>query len=211
MWIFGYGSLLWYTDFPYERVQGGHVEGFQRRFWQLSPDHRGTPEAPGRTVTLIPAPKQACWGLAYKVPEEHQKATLAYLDHREKAGYTCERASFRPDDGSAPFTVHVYISATEDNEFHAGPTEDEEIAKEILIRHGPSGPNVEYALKLALVLRNHSPHSDDDHVYSIERRILELAERTGQGKESLERLGYRLMDGKWTPPHSNEFSLLKRE
>ncbi|GMT08708.1 hypothetical protein PFISCL1PPCAC_5, partial [Pristionchus fissidentatus] len=210
MWIFGYGSLLWYTDFPYEEVRGGHVKGFVRRFWQLSPDHRGTPEAPGRTVTLISAPSNSCWGLAYKVPDEHEKATIEYLDHREKAGYTCEKVWFQPDEASAaPILVHVYISGTEDNEFHAGPTEEEEIASTILVRHGPSGPNIEYALKLALVLRSHSPHSDDAHVFSVERRILKLAEETGKGRESLDKLGYRFIEGRWIPPNSNQLSLLK--
>lgn len=44
MWIFGYGSLLWYTNFTYVKVVPGVVRGYKRRFWQLSPDHRGTPE-----------------------------------------------------------------------------------------------------------------------------------------------------------------------
>ena len=30
----------------------------------------------------------SCWGVAYKVPEEEVDATVRYLDHREKAGYT---------------------------------------------------------------------------------------------------------------------------
>lgn len=29
-----------------------------------------------------------CWGLAYKVPEKNVEATIKYLDHREKAGYS---------------------------------------------------------------------------------------------------------------------------
>ncbi|CAD6186741.1 unnamed protein product [Caenorhabditis auriculariae] len=172
----------------------GTVRNFARRFWQKSPDHRGTPESPGRTVTLVPEKDAVVWGIAFKVPEEHVVATKAYLDHREKAGYENVSVMFQPDDPNIePFNVEVYMSIDATSEHHAGPANIDEIANIVIRSHGPSGPNIEYVLRVALILREKGSHVPDEHVFALEKRVLELSKENKLGVEILRKLGYSEM------------------
>ncbi|VDK66820.1 unnamed protein product [Onchocerca ochengi] len=173
MWIFGYGSLLWYTDFPYRNVVPGIVRGYSRRFWQLSPDHRGTASSPGRTVTLVPDEKGSCWGLAYEVAEEQASNTIKYLDVREKAGYLRKEVMFYPDNGGPFLPINVYLAAEEQNPYFTGPTDEKSIVHAILKARGLSGTNIEYVLRLAECVHRMAPHINDEHLFTIEKKVVE--------------------------------------
>ncbi|KAK6045857.1 ChaC-like protein, partial [Cooperia oncophora] len=97
---------------------------------------------------------------------------------------------FKPDDASIePFAVEAYMSYG-DKVHHAGPSELEDICQTIVQCDGPSGSNVEYALLLATTLHKQAPHCPDEHVFSVERRVLELCQRNGARKDILKKLGY---------------------
>ena len=171
LWIFGYGSLIWRPDFPYAECRTATIDGWSRRFWQGSTDHRGVPGAPGRVVTLIAEPTAVCWGTAYRIGEADRADVLAHLDRREKGGYALEPVALLMTEQSARCAGFVYI-ATPDNPNYLGPADDAEIARTVLKSRGPSGPNDEYVLRLAASLRDIG--ADDPHVFSVERHLLRL-------------------------------------
>ena len=161
-WVFGYGSLIWKQDFPYLDSRLCWIDGWVRRFWQGSHDHRGYEHDPGRVVTLIESPGEKCHGRAFLVEYE----VFEHLDHREKNGY--ERVEVAMFSQSAAFDGVVYRAA-EGNEAFLGPAPISEIAAQINRCVGPSGTNRDYLLELADVLRqlNYS----DQHVFEIEKIV----------------------------------------
>lgn len=153
LWLFGYGSLMWRPGFDYEERVTGSIEGWTRRFWQGSTDHRGTPEAPGRVVTLIEAPGVFCWGVAYRLRPSTAAAVLQRLDQREQGGYERHRVVVTPQAHmrSGSISALVYI-AGQNNPDYLGPAPLSDIATQVRASRGPSGANLEYVLELARAL-----------------------------------------------------------
>ena len=163
VWLFGYGSLIFKADFPWQQRRPASIRHWQRRFWQGSHDHRGTPQQPGRVVTLVPAQDARCDGMAYLI----SPGVFEQLDFREKNGYYRFVTECRfTDDSRAEGLVYI---ATENNPAFLGPASTMEIARHICRASGPSGRNVDYLLALAAALRQLDAH--DDHVFAIERAV----------------------------------------
>ena len=169
-WIFGYGSLIWHVDFPYHERRRATIVGWARRFWQGSHDHRGTPDAPGRVVTLVRDTGAVCVGAAYRVDE----AVFEHLDHREKNGYERVPVAMRFDDQDGrPATVNEIVPgvsyiAAPGNPAFLGPASEDDIATHIARCSGPSGSNRDYLLKLAAAL---------DELGECDKHVQALAER----------------------------------
>jgi cation transport regulator ChaC len=158
-WVFGYGSLIWKQDFPFLEARNGYVEGWARRFWQGSHDHRGLQHAPGRVVTLVPAPGERCHGRAFLV----EPAVFEHLDHREKNGYVRVTVDIHFSDFVTP---GVFYFADRQNEAWLGPASMAEMAAHIAGSAGPSGANRDYVVELAAALR--AMGVDDPHVFTLE-------------------------------------------
>lgn len=158
-WVFGYGSLIWRQDFPYREARRAYIDGWSRRFWQGSHDHRGVPSDPGRVVTLIESPAERCYGRAFLVDPE----SFAHLDHREKNGYERHRLPIHFGDASVPGVVYV---APVDNFAYLGEAPIEAIAAHVRRCSGPSGRNRDYVIELARALRELGV--DDPHVFAVE-------------------------------------------
>ncbi|MCH8131209.1 MAG: gamma-glutamylcyclotransferase [Myxococcales bacterium] len=169
LWVFGYGSLIWRPDFPHVERHPGFIEGWARRFWQGSTDHRGLPHAPGRVATLIREASASCWGMAFRVLDADRDAVLADLDHRESGGFERHEVEVHL---SGPVRMCqralVYI-ASHGNPNYLGPAALEDMVDQMRCAVGPSGPNVEYVLRLDAALREIG--GEDPHLSEIVDRL----------------------------------------
>lgn len=170
MWVFGYGSLIFRPSFAYTQHLVATAPGWARRFWQGSPDHRGTPEAPGRVVTLVPDRAAATTGVAFEIPLGQEDAVLADLEDRERAGY--QRHDLALETKVGVLTAVTFL-APEGNPDWLGDAPLAEMAAHIARSSGPSGRNDQYLFALAAALVDIG--ADDDHVATLAAAVRRLA------------------------------------
>jgi glutathione-specific gamma-glutamylcyclotransferase len=83
LWIFGYGSLIWDPGFPVAERRIGRVRGWHRSFCMRSIHHRGSVESPDLVLALDRAEGAFCTGVAFRVIDGAEEATVEALRARE--------------------------------------------------------------------------------------------------------------------------------
>ncbi|TFK23729.1 ChaC-like protein [Coprinopsis marcescibilis] len=189
--VFGYGSLIFKPP-PHVIAQTpGFLKGYVRRFSQKSHDHRGTPESPGRVVTLVHKrdwdkisqsdafpDEDTVWGVAYTIDPAYVAEVRDYLDYREKDGYTLETLDVYGVDANGKDTIIIHDAfcyvGRDDNPSFIGSEPLGDLSDRIWRSVGPSGPNKEYLYKLAEAVRELSPNSFDSHLFTLEDMVKRL-------------------------------------
>nr|DBA14147.1 TPA: hypothetical protein GDO54_005158 [Pyxicephalus adspersus] len=177
LWIFGYGSLVWKPDFEFTSSKVGFISGYSRKFWQGDTFHRGSPQMPGRVVTLQEDYEECTWGVAYEVRGAQIESSLQYLNVRESVlgGYITELVKFFPqDEGEEGAVLALVYIATAQNPSYLGPASEEDIAAQIVVSSGRAGHNIEYLLRLADFMHNFCPEAEDKHLFSIEEALISI-------------------------------------
>ncbi|KAF8714882.1 hypothetical protein HU200_027416 [Digitaria exilis] len=126
------------------------------RRWTGSTDHRGTPQFPGRTVTLEHQPGATCWGVAYRISrEEDKQIALEHLEVREKQ-----------------YDGKIYVDLYTDSSPKTPAVEN--VMVQIYTAEGPSGPNKEYVFKLEDALNKLGVV--DPHVQELANAVREYSD-----------------------------------
>ncbi|MEH6754996.1 MAG: gamma-glutamylcyclotransferase [Alphaproteobacteria bacterium] len=175
LWVFGYGSLMWQPEFPFEEQGLATVHGFHRSFCVYSHVWRGTRDEPGLVLGLDNG--GSCRGIAYRVTASRAASTVEYLIRREMVTRVYIPRWVTARIGTRVVRAHTYTAAHNHVQY-AGKLPDEKALQHILQGHGRGGANTEY-------LRNTVGHLDELGI--VDRplsRLHRMVEQKNSGAKS---------------------------
>lgn len=167
LYVFGYGSLLWYPGFRYERVVRSRIHGFHRALRVWSYHHRGTVQRPGLVLGLDRG--GSCLGCLFEVDATLKREVADYLWAREMV-----TSVYIPRLVPAPFAGGVRVAALafvldRRHTQYAGALSAGTAAGHVRGAAGVSGHNLEYVRETVNGLERLGIH--DEGLRSVLRRL----------------------------------------
>ncbi|MGB0749104.1 MAG: gamma-glutamylcyclotransferase [Magnetospiraceae bacterium] len=139
--MFGYGSLMWRPDFPYQERRPARIYGFHRALCVFSHFYRGTPEQPGLVLGLDRG--GCCKGIAFRVAAADRQAVTDYLDARELISDVYEPRWLPARADGELFPVYTYVARKESDQY-AGRLDISTIVRLLRTGVGSGGTALEY-------------------------------------------------------------------
>lgn len=149
IWVFGYGSLIWFPGFKFTESHKAIVKGYHRSFCVWSTSYRGTVESPGLVMGLNNGGH--CTGMAFNMDKNFLDEGLLYLFDREMdtnayVPTICEVTLFSEDNQPARKVSALTFVVNHNSDCYAKNLSVEDKAKIIKLSQGARGPNTDYII-----------------------------------------------------------------
>lgn len=167
VWLFGYGSLLWNPCVAIAERRLARLHGFHRDFKLKLSYGRGSPDAPGLMLGLVPG--GSCRGMALRVPGrgpalEHE-LHLVWRREMLTGVYQPRWTWLRTDEGRVPAIAFVVNPR---HETYRGELDEDTEVELMATGHGMLGAAAEY-------LDSTVEHLEDQGIH--DRRLRRLRRR----------------------------------
>jgi len=178
VWVFGYGSLMWNPLMNFSAQRAGSLQGWHRSFCLRLIAGRGSPEIPGRMLSLEPGGQTQ--GLAFRIEGDDLRSELRLVWIREMVtgAYRPLWAPVSLVDGSQVEAI-VFV-ADPAHSFYEADAGIDVIAPLIAKAGGSLGTNEGYVSRLAETLTKH--HLHDEYIEQLASRLSSVG-RQRQGEE----------------------------
>lgn len=141
VWLFAYGSLLWNPCVELDRRASARLYGYHRDFRLKLTYGRGTPDAPGLMLGLVPG--GSCRGVAVRVPVASLRDELALVWRREllTGVYVPRWLRVHTPGGDRPV---VAFTVDRSHPCYCGRLSDAETVRLMATGHGLLGSAMDY-------------------------------------------------------------------
>jgi cation transport protein ChaC len=151
-WVFAYGSLLWNPIFPIAEAKPALLRGLHRSFCLRSLASRGTAQAPGLVLALVPG--GSCRGIAFRLPAPAAIDELHLLWRREMVVGGYHPRWVRLETDGKPI-VAITFTVKRDHPQYAGALSLDEQANVIGSACGHLGTSQDYLERTRVALIAH--------------------------------------------------------